>query len=156
MIKYKIVRLHLLMFHSSIEHGLSTGESTCQAKFWNAPVGQGGKGVIEVSSMSRIALERTTKAKDAIILMGELAQQLGYYSCAWTGADDVAYLGEGGEALTVVDKDEAWMFHILPDDTGTSAIWVAQRVPDGHVSISCISITNISGDSDGAVVVAEL
>ena len=90
--------------------------------------------------MSRIALERTTKAKDAIIMMGELAQELGYYSCTWNGANDDAYLGEGGEALTVVDKDEAWMFHILPDDTGTSAIWVAQRVPDGHVSISSLCL----------------
>jgi hypothetical protein len=26
--------------------------------------------------------------------------------------------GEGSEALTVIDKNEAWMFHISPDDTG--------------------------------------
>ena len=37
---------------------------------------------------------------------------------------------ESGEALTIVDRREAWIFHILPDDTGTSAIWAAQRVPD--------------------------
>ena len=126
--------------YTRVEHGLSIGESTCQSKFWNAPKGYGGNGVIEVSAMSRIALERTSKAVDAIKLMGELAQELGYYSCSYSGANNDAYLGEGGEALTVVDKDEAWMFHILPDDTGTSAIWVAQRVPDGHVSICFISL----------------
>lgn len=117
------------------EYGLSIGESTCQARFWNAPVGYGGKGVIEVSAMSRIALERTTKAKDAIQLMGDLAVDLGYYSCAYTDAAVEMYIGEGGEALTVVDSDEAWIFHILPDDTGTSAVWVAQRVPDNHIAV---------------------
>ncbi len=27
------------------------------------------------------------------------------------------------------------MFHIVPDDTGASAVWVAQRVPDNHVAV---------------------
>ncbi len=44
-------------------------------------------------------------------------------------------MGEGGEALSVIDPTEAWMFHILPDDTGASAVWCAQRIPDTHISI---------------------
>ena len=51
----------------------------------------------------------------------------------WSGGDSSK--GEGGEALTVVDKNEAWVFHVMGDDTGASAIWVAQRVPPGHVSL---------------------
>lgn len=54
----------------------------------------------------------------------------GYYA-----ADDVAP-GERGEALTIGDGTEAWMFHILPDDTGAGAIWAAAKIPAGHVSVS--------------------
>ena len=55
-------------------------------------MGFGGQGVIEVSQMSRIALERTTNARDAIQLMGDLATSLGYYSCTYNGANLDAYL----------------------------------------------------------------
>jgi dipeptidase len=35
----------------------------------------------------------------------------------------------------VIDPHEAWVFHIIPDDSGSSAVWVAQRIPDNHISI---------------------
>ena len=74
------------------QFSVAIGESTCQAKFWNAPVGAGGQGVIEVSQMSRIALERTKSAREAIQLMGDLATKLGYYSCTYSGGNDADYL----------------------------------------------------------------
>jgi dipeptidase len=112
------------------EHGLAMGESTCAAKFWAAPLSAGGKALLDIGELSQIALERTTNARDAIKLMGSLAQQYGYYSAGWDVATyGVDYgMGEGGEALTVIDKKEAWVFHILPDDTGTNAIWVRSFV----------------------------
>ena len=82
--------------------------------------------------MSKIALERTTTAREAVLLMGSLAETYGFYAADWSGGD--ASKGEGGEALTVVDKTEAWVFHVLADDTGASAVWAAQRVNENHVS----------------------
>ena len=44
-------------------------------------------------------------------------------------------MGEGGETLTVTDPNKAWVFHVCADDSGASAVWVAQRVPDNHISV---------------------
>jgi hypothetical protein len=42
-------------------------------------------------------------------------------------------MGEGGEALTVIDKEEAWVFHVMPDDTGANG---------PHTSMLCLFDTN--------------
>lgn len=112
--------------------------ATCRGPSINNAISPvGGKASIEVREMSKIALERTTTARDAILLMGALAEEHGFYAADWSGGD--ASKGEGGEALTVVDKTEAWVFHVLADDTGASAVWAAQRVKDDHVSAaSCL------------------
>jgi dipeptidase len=43
--------------------------------------------------------------------------------------------GGAGETLMVGDPQEAFVFHILSDPTGKSAIWAAQRVPDDAVTV---------------------
>ncbi|CAH0489734.1 unnamed protein product [Peronospora farinosa] len=113
------------------EHQVAIGESTCPARFWTKPVTQGGEALFDVGELSRIALQRTQTAREAIQLMGDLAVQYGYYGAEWEGG---GVYDEAGEALTVTDTKEAWIFHILPDDTGKSAVWAAQRVPDDQIS----------------------
>ncbi|OQR93200.1 peptidase [Achlya hypogyna] len=114
------------------EHQLAMGESTCGARFASRPISVGGLALLDITELSRIALERTTTAREAIALMGRLAETYGYYGMGWD-QDDALYMS--GEALTITDATEAWMFHILPDDTGASAIWAAERVPDNHIAV---------------------
>jgi len=121
------------------EHQVAIGESTCSAKLVAAPAGAaGGKALLDVVELSQIALERSKTALEAIQTMGELATTYGYYSCEWKPSPRFgleATLGEGGEGLTVIDPTSAWIFHVMPDPTGASAIWCAERIPDDHVAV---------------------
>lgn len=110
------------------EKGLSIGESTCGAVLTAKPVSEGGKALLDVRELSLIAMERCETARCAVSEMGAAAEKYGYY-----GADS-SYI-EAGEALNVVDKTEAWVFHVLADDTGSSAVWAAQRVQSDHVAV---------------------
>lgn len=109
------------------EHGLGMGESTCSGIFGTDAAGHGGKALLSIDSLTRIAMERTKKAREAVKLMGSLAEQHGFYGAG-------SFEGSA-ESLMVGDAEEAFIFHILPDPTGTSAIWAAQRIPDDHVTV---------------------
>lgn len=115
------------------EHQVAMGESTCPGRFVAAPVSAGGMALLDVAELSRLGLERGRTAREAIRIMGDLATTYGYYGAQWD--DEHTKHDEAGEALMVGDPSEAWVFHILPDDSGASAIWVARRVPDGHMSV---------------------
>ncbi|KDO19092.1 hypothetical protein SPRG_15571 [Saprolegnia parasitica CBS 223.65] len=114
------------------EHQVSMGECTCSGRLISAPVSAGGKALFDISELSHVAMERATTAREAIAVMGELAEMYGYYGAVWDGPNAVF---EAGETLTVADTTEAWVFHIHPDDTGASAVWVAQRVPDNDIAV---------------------
>jgi dipeptidase len=81
------------------------------------------EGLFDIMELERVALERATTAREAITIMGELAEKYGY--------------GDGGECLTVIDPKEAWQFEIFgagPMEKG--AVWGAKRIPDGEVGVS--------------------
>jgi dipeptidase len=76
-----------------------------------------------IEELCRLALERCATAREAVKLMGSIAEQYGY--------------GDTGECLTVSDPKEVWQFEIVgvgKDKIG--AAWAAQRIPDDHIGIS--------------------
>jgi dipeptidase len=84
----------------------------------------------DITMLTLLAMERATTAREAIKIMGELAEKHGY------GFTDT------GEMLAVSDPNEAWIFEIMPagplwtpQSGKPGAVWCAQRVPDDHVSV---------------------
>lgn len=110
------------------EKQVGIGESTCSGVFGAIPLGApNGTALWSIDELTHIAMERASTAREAVELMGELAEEGGFY-----GAGEF----EGtAESLAVSDPAEAWIFHILPDPTGRSAIWVGQRVPDDSFAV---------------------
>jgi len=113
------------------EHGLTIGESTCGSKTKQTgtdvkdPItGKYGVAQFAIQELIRIGLERCTNADCAIKEIGRVATKYGFQ-----GESD-----SSGEALVFADTSGAsWVMHIQQDvSTHASAIWVAQRVPDGH------------------------
>ncbi len=77
-------------------------------------------GRMDYGSMIYIALQRCKTAREAILLMVDLANTYGYAS--------------SGESFSVCDPDEAWIFEFIGKGEGNKGIvWVARRIPDGYV-----------------------
>ncbi len=124
---------HTYAYHHGVfgymnEHQLALAESTigCQPRMRNpTPTPK-----MDISTLTLIAMERCQTAREAIQLMGSLAEKYGY------GFHDT------GEMLAVSDPNEVWVFEIMPvgplwtpGSGKPGAVWCAQRVPDGQVSV---------------------
>ncbi len=90
---------------------------------------QNHDGLLDYFSLMRLALQRSSTAREAIRCMANLVEEYGYNS--------------SGESITVCDPDEAWIMEIIgkgPDRKG--AVWVALRIPDdcicAHANLSRI------------------
>ncbi|MFC2168462.1 dipeptidase [Acidobacteriota bacterium] len=84
----------------------------------------------DITMLTIIAMERCKTAREAIQLMGSLAEKHGYGKV------------DSGEMLAVHDPKEIWIFEIMPvgplwtpKSGKPGAVWCAQRVPDNHVSL---------------------
>jgi len=88
------------------------------------------KGLFKIEELQRIALERSSTARQAIELMGDLVKKYGY--------------GDAGECLTIADKNEVWIFEIFGEGKDrVGGVWAAQRIPDEEISVSA-NISRIS------------
>lgn len=82
---------------------------------------KGPNGILDYGSLMFIALQRAGTAREAIRVMTDLVAEYGYAST--------------GEAFSIADPREAWILAMIgkgKDEKG--AVWVALRVPDGHVT----------------------
>lgn len=86
-------------------------------------------GLLDYFSLMRLALQRSSTAREAIKCMAELVDEYGYNS--------------SGETITVCDPNEAWIMEIIGKGKGRKgAVWVALRIPDdcicAHANLSRI------------------
>ncbi|MBQ9660392.1 MAG: C69 family dipeptidase [Bacteroidales bacterium] len=78
------------------------------------------EGYLDYFTLMRLALQRSTTAREAIAVMDRLVQEYGYNAT--------------GESFAVADKDEAWIMELIGKGPGRKgAVWVALRVPDDAV-----------------------
>lgn len=79
-------------------------------------------GLFLIEDLEKIALQRCKTAREAIALIGKLAEEYGYADLA--------------ECITLADPNEVWQLEIAGSGKGKpSSIWCAQRIPDENVGI---------------------
>lgn len=111
-------------YPSMNEKQLAIGEST----FGGRKELQSDNGLIDCQRLCQLLLERCTTAREAIKTADELTKKYGWI--------------DEGECLTIADPKEVWHFEIVGAGKGKKgAVWVAQRVPDEHISVNANAST---------------
>ena len=99
------------------EHGLTISESTWGGR----PELEGTEGIIDYGSLIYITLQRARTAREALDVMTGLIRDYGYAST--------------GESFSIADPTAVWIMELIGKGPGQKgAVWVARRVPDGHIS----------------------
>jgi dipeptidase len=99
------------------EHGLIIGETTFGGL--SQLSGSGTGAIMDYGSLIWVTLQRAKTAREAIKTMDALCQEYGYAS--------------EGESFSIADKDEVWLMELIGKGKEKGAVWVASRVPEGHV-----------------------
>lgn len=87
-------------------------------------------GIFLIEELEKIALQRCRTSREAIALIGKLAEEYGY--------------GDLAECITLADPKEVWQLEIAGSGKGKpSSIWCAQKIPDENVGV-CANIPRIS------------
>ena len=123
-------------FHSAYSHmnevQLGIAESTTAQRPELVCTREGGKQIITIEQAMIFALQRCDKAREAVLLIGDLMIRYGFLPSS----------GDGSETLVIADTDEAWVLEVFGVgngwDPGTGrpgAIWAAQRLPDDQATM---------------------
>jgi dipeptidase len=99
------------------ENQVAIGETT----FTGRSELHGGEGVLDYGNLIMITLQRARTAREAILIMDQLAKEYGYR--------------DTGESFSIADKNEAWILDFIGKGKhGKGAVWVAAKVPDGYIA----------------------
>jgi len=102
---------------NSNEHMLTIGETT----FGGLDSLAGTEGIIDYGTLIVLGLQRSKTAREAVQVMTGLLDAYGYASY--------------GESFTIVDPYEIFVMELIGKGKGyKGAVWVARKVPDGHVT----------------------
>ena len=123
-------------FHSAYshinDHQLAIAESTTSQRTELICSLENGKQIMTIEQAMIFALQRFTKAKDAVKFIGDLMVKYGFLPSS----------GDGSESLVIADTEEAWVFEVFgvgagwtPESNKPGAIWAAQRIPDNQAMI---------------------
>jgi hypothetical protein len=101
------------------EHQLTIGETTFGG-VEELTQGQDGA-IMDYGSLIWTTLQRAKTVPEAITVMADLVDRYGYAS--------------EGESFTLTDPRECWVLEMIGKGQGErGAVWMAVRIPDGHVA----------------------
>lgn len=99
------------------EWQVAIGETTYGGR---SELGSQAGAIMDYGSLIYVTLQRAKNAREAILTIGNLMAEYGYYS--------------SGESFSIADPNEVWIMELIGKGEGEKgAVWVARRVPDGYI-----------------------